>query len=405
MTLTRLSQLQQCKSGTKYIVVSRNYDTRHWVVKCVTEERLRELWNSLAPDQRETTNFTFEQGTLQYSNTVLIPESSNELNEFSLEFDENRGTIWDFIALLFKHNAQVLIEEGVTAPISCTRFSYSTPSITIGAYTPNGYKSICIWSYSPLQARPMTTFRVTSSAFEEIKASGFASDIVDPVVNQNDGCVEFGFPVRKLPSAYSDEVNTLLSVCPALICEHIVRADLGQTMLDGLTSAYKYLRNMNGITFPASPGYVSNHDQRFDKNVEVIRKYARPTASAFSRKVFNKETTYYADKIKATDPNLFEDLFRTFIFNDPDPKFLELFTYGFNLIYNPEGIIPDTEYHQYTEQIRSLIFSESLQWFKYKIAILEFDITSAVCIPYNVVGGTIEFKYTMSLAWGFNSGV
>lgn len=405
MTLTRLSQIQHCKSGTKYIVVSRNYDTRHWRVQCVTEDHLHDLWNSLPQDQQETTNFVFDQGLLQYSNTVLIPESANELDEFSLEFDENRGTIWDFIALLFKHNAQVLIDEGITAPISYTRFSYSTPSITIGAYTPNGYKSICIWSYSPVQARPSTTFRVSSQAFEEIMASSFAADVTDIRKTMVEGSVEFGFPVRKLPSAYADEVNTLLSVCPALVCEHIVRADLGQTMLDGLTSAYKFMRHMNGITFPASQGYTPRSDQRFDKNVEVIRKYRRPTAAAFSRKVFNKETSYYIDKIKGTDPNLFQDLFGTFIFSETDPKFLELFTYGFNLIYNPEGIIPDTEYKQYTEQIRSLIFSESLQWFKYKIAMLEFDITSAACIPYNVVGGTIEFKYTMSLAWGYQSGV
>ncbi len=400
--MVKLAQIQFSSNGKWYLVVSRDYETRHWTISCMSIEHLFNCWNSLASAQKETANFMFGENTdsLQISNTVLTVETVQAGREFTLEFDDNRGTIWDFLALMHKLHAEVIIDD-VAVPVSHIRFSYSTPSITIGAFTQKGYVARTIWSYDIMQAQQFTEFRMSMDSYAQFAAYSFMLDISDERYDSEEDYVTFNSPVRGYPSAYADQVNTMLSTCPALMCEHIVRSELAQSMIDGLNSAYKLMRYVNGIEFGAnkssSQPYTPKH---FTKNLKIVKKLDRPSYATFNKEVFSQETDYYRKKILNSNPEDLESVFASSIFSAAEPQFLKAFSIAFSLVFSQDKDILDHEYRQYLEQAQDFLFTESLQWFKFKIAMLEYDITGAAGIPFHVAGGSIKFNYIISSLWG-----
>ncbi len=399
--MVKLAQIQFSSNGKWYLIVSRDYETRHWKISCMPLEGLFAYWNSLASEQKESANFMFENGidSLRVSNTVLNVEASQAVREFSLEFDDNRGTIWDFLALMHTLHAEVVID-GVAVPVTSIKFSYSTPSITVGAYTANGYVSRTIWSYDIMQAQQFTEFRMSMDSYADFASSSFMQDITDEQYDSENDIVSFNIPVRGYPSAYSEQVTTMLSTCPALMCEHIVRTELAQSMIDGLNSAYRLMRYVNHVESNqpvSSQPYTPKH---FTKNLKIIKKIDRPSCAAFNKKVFNKETDYYLNKILNSSPEDLESVLQTSIFKSADPHYVKAFYTTFSLIFSQDGDILDHEYQQYMSQAKELLFMESLQWFKFKIAMLEYDITGVAGIPFQVAGGSIEFSYIISSMWG-----
>lgn len=385
----KLTQVQYYADKVKYFLIDQQDGFTH--IRCVPLETLRSTWEE---SDKESLNFSFDNGALHYPNTVIKTSlSSQALRDFDILVPRTRNNLWSVLDILSKTSAKIEVCPGLLVPVTAIRFSLSTPSIVVGGYLGDDYYTRTIWSYDPEQASDTVDVHLTEQDMQQLLEFGISIPKPDKTDDPDlPYCLKMklsSFPI--IP--YTESIFALLALCADDMCTSIVDSDVAQSALDGLNCAYRLLREINGVTAQVKSKFTPRDtDKIYSKNVKIIRDFNKPSVYTFNKTVFDPSSSYYLRKLQdpAVDP---DDFIRRFIFSDRNPLFVDAFMLGFNLIYAHGIMIPEHEYRLYARQLREQIFASSLQWFSTKIQILDLDATSFASTVYSMKAGTIELQY------------
>ncbi|MEG2262770.1 MAG: hypothetical protein RSC68_00180 [Acinetobacter sp.] len=390
-----LVQIQCLPEVRMYHVVMQREVENHTVyaVALLTKQTMLYLWNQMTSQQQMQANFSIGDNGITCLDTAVQREVSElPLSEFCSDVIEKEPNIWGALTFLKRLGASVLIGDGCRENIVNARFSFSTPSVTIGAYTTVGYRTRTLWSYEPDVAADEVKLVFDNTSFLKLCTSPYAkfTDIGQAVYDNGSVTAVFHFDL--LTACYASEVDTHLSFSPSALLYFLGQYDLFSTALDGLNCAYRFMRYRNGVRFSKvqSQGYSASRD--YLHNIKINRNLRKPNLTQVNKLLYDEQSSYWRDKLSNCEEEDLDKLFKDFLFKNSTEEFSKMFLLGFKLIYNKMGFIKDIEYKQYSSQIKSILFKTGLSFFKMKITMMDIGIDYCVNTPYEVNGGIVVLE-------------
>lgn len=390
-----IARIHSCQTGLLYHVIIQKPTqlTQTYLVGVWGSKTVCTLYSHMTAVQRDSANFRCnDNGIVTVGRDVpTVSAQLDSTNEITLEIAEYEKTIWSLMNLLQRYNARIEVASNCYAKVSDCVFSMSTPTITVGAFTPDGYRVRTLWSYEPLDDKDCVSVLLGAAQLSELKQSVFADYICDYKASGESEVYLVNLAMRRLPAAYANEVDTALTFSLGYMLYSIEQYDLYSAVLDGLNCAYRYMRYKNGIRFSkaVSQGYTPKRD--YIQNIKIIRELARPNLTRVNRLLYD-QSTKLAALLDSTPADQLDSFFQRHFFPNSSEPFAKMFMLGFKLVYDKNNFIKDLEYQQYSSQIKSLLFKNGLAFFKLKINLLDSNIDYCLNTPYPTAGGMVMLQ-------------